>query len=339
MTSRRFKIGGTMKILLIDFDSTIPNYALHKIELYHKTRGDLVIWNLKDLIGKVDKTYISVIFSINRPLVEKYAALPNVVIGGSGWSFENKLPDEIEKLRPKLNIGFTTRGCIRKCPFCIVWRKEGAISVYGDLYDFWDGKSKNMLFLDNNILGLPDHFNKIIDQCKKEKLIIDFNQGMDIRLMTEAIAKKMTEVRWGEIRFAYDNSNIREIFFKNLKIFLKHNPSTSVVVYTLSGFTEHCLADDVRRSHELRNYGLKPYTMIYNQKEKLKPNEYPIYSDLHRWNSGFCYNKYSFEEYLRGQKKIKDLYLAGYELKDISFKKGDHYGKNDKASRLAAIQD
>ena len=34
-----------MKILLIDIDSTIPNFALKKIEKYHLDRGDEVIWD------------------------------------------------------------------------------------------------------------------------------------------------------------------------------------------------------------------------------------------------------------------------------------------------------
>ncbi|GAH92586.1 unnamed protein product, partial [marine sediment metagenome] len=84
------------------------------------------------------------------------------------------LRPEIEEMKPKINIGFTTRGCIRKCPFCIVPEKEGKIRVVGDIYDFWDREGTELIILDNNILALPEHFKMICTQLKQENLKVDF---------------------------------------------------------------------------------------------------------------------------------------------------------------------
>jgi radical SAM superfamily enzyme YgiQ (UPF0313 family) len=141
-----------MTVLLIDVDSQIPNLALKKIEKYHLDRGDEVIWHNKFLYGQVDKTYVSVIFSWNKYKAEQFSKADR---GGTGWDLTAKLPKEIEEVKPKINLGFTTRGCIRRCQFCVVPQKEGNISVEGDIYDIWDGTSKEIELLDNNIMAMP----------------------------------------------------------------------------------------------------------------------------------------------------------------------------------------
>jgi hypothetical protein len=59
-------------------------------------------------------------------------------------------PKEIEIMKPKINYGFITRGCFRKCHFCLVPEKEGDLYVEADnlFYDFWDKKSKNIIIMD-----------------------------------------------------------------------------------------------------------------------------------------------------------------------------------------------
>jgi len=140
------------RILLLDVDSTIPNLALMKISAYHKARGDnvrLVKIKLKrrkdgslkegikvDLSEKPDKIYISVVFKKNRPTVDefisKYPEI-DIDIGGSGYDLKKELPVYIEEMKPDYSlypvndasIGFSCRGCFRKCGFCIVPEKEG----------------------------------------------------------------------------------------------------------------------------------------------------------------------------------------------------------------------
>jgi hypothetical protein len=206
-----------MKVMLIDIDSVIPNLALHKIELYHQQRGDKVYWNMP--IIPVDKTYVSCVFDYNKHKCKEWQG--KAEIGGSGWSLEIELPPEIEAMKPKINYGFTTRGCVRKCPFCVVPKKEGYIRIIGDIYDFWDGHTKEIRIQDNNILGVPEHFKKIAAQCRKENLLVDFNGGFDCRLLTEDLCREIMTLKLVEKRFAFDSMGVKPAVLRACDILKK----------------------------------------------------------------------------------------------------------------------
>ena len=55
-----------MRILFIDIDSKIPNFALKKIEKYHLDKGDEIIWNNELFKNSVDKIYVSCVFDWNK---------------------------------------------------------------------------------------------------------------------------------------------------------------------------------------------------------------------------------------------------------------------------------
>jgi hypothetical protein len=208
-----------MKVLLIDIDSIIPNLALKKIEKYHIYKGDEIIWDFPLAKYECDKIYVSCVFDWNKWKCEEWEGIAE--IGGSGYSLSINLPKEINDIKPKINFGFTTRGCIRNCYFCIVPQKEGMIHIVGDIYDIWDGISKEVVIMDNNILARPEHFFLIAEQLIKEKLKVDFNQGLDHRLLTPNIAKKLLQLKHiNEIRFAFDNINYKGSVLKALQILI-----------------------------------------------------------------------------------------------------------------------
>ncbi len=215
------------KILLVNVDSTIPNLALEKLRVYYERKGDKVT-KIKDesvgilpFIDGYDKIYVSCVFDYNKHFCKKWKGIAN--IGGSGYSLKKCLPTKIEQIKPKMNFGFTTRGCIRNCYFCIVRKKEGYIHIVGDIYDLWDGKERNILLMDNNILALPKHFFKISSQLKKEKLIVDFNQGLDHRLLTDDICQELFSLQHiHEIRFAFDDILYKKSVLKAFEMLRKN---------------------------------------------------------------------------------------------------------------------
>src|SRR4030042_1408331 len=116
-----------MKVLIINIDSTIPNLALEKIRVYHEQKGDEVLFDLPMCQCLCDKVYVSCVFTENAWKCREW--ISKAEIGGSGYDLLKQLPEEIEAMKPKINIGMTTRGCVHKCYFCVVPHKEGDIRV------------------------------------------------------------------------------------------------------------------------------------------------------------------------------------------------------------------
>jgi len=224
-----------LKIAIIDIDSKIENIALLKCEKYHKDRGDVVVWNNELYASCVaDKIYVSCIFTCNHEQAEFWDNYDNALVGGTGYDFmedskgniikihDTKLPQKIEDIEIHNNWGFTTRGCNRNCPFCLVPRKEGKLKRVGGIYKFWDRKSKKITVMDNNLLADLEWFFHITDQIIKHNLKVDFNQGLDIRLLTNAVAERLKQIKTSRIRFAFDDMVLKPIVLDKIKILNKY---------------------------------------------------------------------------------------------------------------------
>lgn len=272
------------KIGLVDIDSRIPNLALMKISTYYKQKGYQIKFTEPQFADMYDKVFVSKVFPRSKlPLFPPC----EIEIGGSGYDLETKLPDNIEYLKPDYSLysnsdyslGFTTRGCIRKCPFCIVPQKEGKIKVVAGLYDIWDKDHEKIVLLDNNILAMPKHFFKVTSQIKKENLIVDFNQGLDCRLLTGLMAKELKSLRRPILRFSFDNINYEKKVLQAISLLKKHGIER-VMWYVLVGF-DSTIREDLYRLNLLKKLDQRCYVQRYNYcKEK-------IYIPMARWANQF----------------------------------------------------
>lgn len=285
-----------MKILLIDIDSKIPNLALMKLSAWHKNQGDDVYldWHF----GKYDKIYASCIFKENRYRVNELI-FSDLIVGGSGmedWSMV--LPDEIEHTKPdyelyncSYSMGFASRGCLRKCPFCIVPQKEGKLRKHSDIYEWWDRSHKLLIFLDNNILGLREHFFRICEQILRENLKIDFNQGLDIRLMDDEIAKILHSLRHIEYRFSFDDPEDEEAIRCGIDLLKKYGLKKNMF-FVLVGFNTS-MDQDLYRLNVLRNLGQDAYVMRY-RKGDIRTLRLAQWANQHH-----IFHLYEFEEFIK----------------------------------------
>jgi radical SAM superfamily enzyme YgiQ (UPF0313 family) len=286
----------------MDIDSKIPNLALKKIEKYHLDRNDKVIWNNELFQSWADKTYISIIFDWNK---DKAKQFPNAEIGGSGYSLTKRLPSEIEKVKPRINIGFTTRGCIRNCQFCIVPKKEGKIRIEGDIYDIWDGKSPEIELLDNNIMGLSRHFEKIWGQIKKEKLKLREN-GLDIRLLNKDNVKILSSIKHYDYHFAFDNLSDEKNVKKGIKLLVENGIKKSCF-YVIVGFNT-TFEEDLYRLNIIRNLNQNAYL----QRFYYKKNKDIRHTALARWVNQFhIFRGMTWEQFINRpeNKSYKDMFL------------------------------
>lgn len=290
-----------MKILIVNIDSTIPNLALKKIERFHLDRGDEVFFDLPMYRNIADKIYVSCVFSENKSKCAEWEG--TALIGGTGYDISVRLPLEIENVKPKINWGFTTRGCIRKCPFCVVPKKEGKIKVVGDIYDIWDGKAKEITLMDNNILALPVHFKKICAQLREEKIKVDFNQGLDFRLLNQEIVNELKTISHKEYHFAFDSPSYLPRVGKAIGLLAKNGIKRSIW-YVLVGFDTE-FSEDIMRLNFLKDHNQNAFVQRYHT-VYYKPE----YIKVARWaNQHRMFHGMTFEQFIESDKKYhKDKY-------------------------------
>ena len=191
-----------MKIGLHDSDSTgFPNLALMKLSTWHKSHEDSVEW--WNPLFQYDRVYSSKVFSFTPECV--YLP-PGTIKGGTGYGIYEELPEEIDVMQPDYSlypecdhaISFLTRGCIRRCPWCVVPKKEGTIRPYRTWQQIKRPESRDIVFMDNNVLACAYGIEQI-ESMVGEDVRIDFNQGLDARLITTEVASLLGKLKW--IRF------------------------------------------------------------------------------------------------------------------------------------------
>ena len=256
-----------MKVGLIDIDSKIPNLALMKLSAYFKSDGyetELTSPLFADQYGVL---YASKVFDFTPDPV-----LPeHTVKGGSGYSLADTLDKEIEVMKPDYTLypcdyamGFTTRGCYRKCPYCIVPEKEGKFRIVGDVHDFWDGQYRVML-LDNALNTDQEHFLRICGQLSGLNVEVDFSQGLDIRYFNDTQAWALSKVRlWKQIHWAWDMMVLEQRVRNGIKILAQHKLVNKSMFYVLIGY-DTTPEEDLYRVKTLRGLGIDPFVIPYDK--------------------------------------------------------------------------
>ena len=307
------------KIGLIDVDGhNFPNIPLMKISAWHKAQGDSVEWYHPMFSDDMDIVYMSKVFSFTEDYIYPIRA-KKIIKGGSGYcislvdgkevydkSKDINLPPEIEHIYPDYSLygiedtayGFLTRGCPRGCDFCHVEAKEGRKSYkVADLSEFWNGQ-KNIVLCDPNILACRE-WKDLLQQLIDSKAWVDFNQGLDIRLMTEEKAEMIKKLKIKGLHFAWDRYQDKETILPKFKMFkgITGIDERKLIVYVLCNF-DTTIEQDLERIYTLREMGYWAYVMLYD-KEHI-PKGHPL-CRMQRWvNNRFIFAKCErFEDYCK----------------------------------------
>lgn len=293
-----------MRIGLVDVDghSNFPNLALMKLSAWHKAQGDEV--EMLFPMSSYDRVYMSKVFDFT-PDFNTCIDTKEIIKGGTGYDMSIRLPNEVESTYPDYSLygitdtayGYLTRGCPRNCPFCIVGEKEGLKSYkVSDLDGFWNGQ-KHITLLDPNILACPDRI-ELLNQLADSQAWIDFSQGLDIRFMTEDVARIINRMKIKTIRFAWDRRNEDERIIENLTYFkgITNLDFRRLRVYVLVNY-ETTIEEDLYRIYKLKELGYDPYVMIFD-----KENAPKQIKRLARWvNNKFIFRVCErFEDYQKG---------------------------------------
>ncbi len=327
-----------------------PNLACEKISGYWKDKGAnvslLLDYNWSD---EYDHIYISKVFT-DTPIPEWIKESDLVHIGGTGFYFDKApdLPYEIEHHKPDYDlynewieseidkakeekgesfkkaqfmtqfkeytdysIGFLTRGCFRKCEFCVNKKYDHAF-VHSPIFEFLDESRKKVCLLDDNVLSCSQ-WKKLLNDLIELDKPFKFKQGLDERLLTDEKCEMIFNSKYdGDFTFAFDNISDYDLIHSKLKMIRKYTKVRVIKFYVLTGF-ESTDAQDIenafKRIELLMEYQCLPYLMRFQDKNYTpwKESEYSgMYITLARWcNQPSIFKKMSFREFCEANQKLR----------------------------------
>lgn len=297
-----------MKIGILDIDGhNFPNFALMKISNYWKSVGADVEWATP--FEHYDIIYRSKIFTFTPDDMQYYDA-DKFVRGGTGYDIRSVLPWQIEEsqldysIYPQYNfsIMFFSRGCIRKCPFCLVYDKEGHIHPVKP--QNLNPNGKHIEVLDNNFFANPK-WREAVEFLNSTGQPVNLH-GVDVRIMNEQQAQAVNTMRLkSNIHIAWDNPNID--LRPQLEKVLEWIPANKLTCYVLVGFNS-TIEQDLYRLHILKDLGILPFVMPYRDFDnKRKPSAYE--RDLARWaNRAWLFKTINFGDF----SPRKNFYCSQY---------------------------
>ena len=217
-----------------------------------------------------DRVYSSKVFTFTS---ECAYLPPDTIKGGTGYGIYEELPAEIDAMYPDYSIypncdhaiGFLTRGCIRRCPWCVVPKKEGEIRPYRTWQEIKRPESRDIVFMDNNVLAC-EHGIEQIQSMVGQNVRIDFNQGLDARLITTEIAALLAKLKWIRfIRMSCDTDAMLDVVIRAIRMLEECGVKPyRVFVYLLV----QDIASAERRAIALREVGAEVFAQPYRDFEK-----------------------------------------------------------------------
>jgi hypothetical protein len=290
-------------VLLIDIDGRIPNPALMKLSTFMKKQGRNVVLVRHDKwcaanAADVDEIYASCIFNFDNSLrrMERLRKRfgDRLTSGGSGVNLKRRLPDEIERLPADYDlypgladraIGFLTRGCPGKCPYCIVPEKEGLPKQVSSLDDLLRGRQK-LILLDDNILA-HEKADALLGEMAVKGIQVNFNQTLDIRFVDKERARLLKKIRCsnynftrGNYYFSLNGIDNLELVRRNYELFDFRHRKDNVQFVCMYGYNT-TLEEDVERFRFLRTL---PGAYVFVQEYKPiigreKPGQQRFFND------------------------------------------------------------
>lgn len=287
------------------YHTPYPPLGLLKLAAYHRQRGDLVrlVNGISDNGFEPDIVHITSLFTYAwgpvHEVIQFYSSKytrARVIVGGIYASLCSRhleqtfgdrieihegLVPEVEELLPdyslvpewKASILFSSRGCVRKCPFCSVPQLEPRFEAKKSIKHLIYPGHKKVILWDNNILASP-YWENIFDELEDSGLEIDFNQGLDARLLTEETALRLGRLRIPIVRLAYDSKGIKKSLKKAIGLLKDVGiDRRRIVVYCLYGYLD-TPEDFLERIRDLISWGVVAYPMRYQPLEPCNKDSY-----------------------------------------------------------------
>jgi hypothetical protein len=209
------------------------------------------------------------------------------------------------------SIGFLTRGCFRKCGFCVN-KKYNHVFEHSPLQEFFDPSMKKICMLDDNFLGCPNWKN-LLQELINTGRPFKFKQGLDERLLDNEKCKLLFSSNYdGDFTFAFDKVTDYDLIKSKLEIINTYRQKQNIKFYVLVGFTSVDYVDiqnAFKRISLLLQYGCLPYVMRFQNKNETpwKDSAYRgLYIAIARWcNQPSIIKKMTFREFCLANQALK----------------------------------
>ncbi|MDH4214796.1 MAG: cobalamin-binding domain-containing protein [Candidatus Thorarchaeota archaeon] len=133
-----------------------------------------------------------------------------------------------EYYRNNASFAYMTRGCPNRCSFCAVSKLEPEYVDFIPLRRQLSSNKKDLILLDNNVLASKD-FSQIINEIKEcgfargamygnAHRVVDFNQGLDARLLTEEKMELLSQLPIDPLRIAFDDIKLKKLYTEKVRL-------------------------------------------------------------------------------------------------------------------------
>lgn len=182
--------------------------------------------NVVSLSGGKDSTAMLLM------LLERGEPVADVVFFDTGWEFP-EMYEHLEKL-------------------------EAFIRAHADVEEFC--RHRHVVLMDNNVLA-HDHGIAQIEKMIRLNLRVDFNQGLDARLIDDLVARRLAALSWFKpLRLACDQKGQMPIVEKAVRLLRAAGAKPKE-------YFCYVLVTDVEDAHErvmfLRSFGVAPFAQTY----------------------------------------------------------------------------
>ena len=226
---------------------------------------DVRINTTPSLFDEADEVHISVTFTWDIPrgewLYNQWKHVSATKIGGA--AFNEKGGDFVPGMYMKRGYVITSRGCPNRCWFCSVPKREGYELRELPITDGW-------IITDDNLLACSEnHINGVFEMLKRQPHNPQFTGGLEARLITKEIARRLKELKSKSLYFAYDTPDDYEPLIEAKKHLTEagfSQKSHDLNCYVLIGFPKDTFEAAEKRLNDTIKAGYMPMAMLYRDK-------------------------------------------------------------------------
>ena len=149
----------------------------------------------------------------------------------------------------------TSRGCPKRCPWCVVPKREGRIREL-PIADGWRVQ-------DNNLLACSrPHIEAVFEMLRQQPLAVSFPGGLHVDYLAEWHIDQIKTVRSGVVFVAADTPAAIDKLDKAADL-LADIPLSRRMCYVLIGYDGDTIADAQRRCEAVYEKGFLPFAMLF----------------------------------------------------------------------------